>query len=235
MNRVLFHSKLISLFIFCYYTPMALSAVDLDTTRVIYHSSNEGEDIRVKNNSNIPNLVQSWVDAGNGKTDVPFIVTPPLFRLDGGGENKISIMYVGEGLEKDQETLYWLNVKSIPSIDPNASKNKVIIAINHRIKMIYRPDGLPGESEDAIEKIQWTKTSSNVLQANNNSPYYVTLNQLTVNGKSIPIALSPDNSTISPHSSLTYSLVTKPGIHTDIEWQAIGDLGKKSKLYKKTI
>lgn len=212
-----------------YYIPFAQSSVDLNTTRVIYHATGNGEDLRVKNNGNTSYLVQSWVDAGISNKNTPFITTPPLFRIDKGNESKISVVYMGEGEPQDRESLYWLNVKSIPAIDESATKNKVIIAVNHRIKLIYRPENLPGEASAAISKLEWNIKSSDMVHVENKSPYYVTLNQLSINGQSIKISLSPDNSTILPFGSADYSAHSQLTNNTKIIWTAVDDNGMQTK------
>ncbi len=45
----------------------------------------------------------------------PFLITPPLFRLDAKQENVLRIIRTGGNLPADRESLFWLNIKSIPS------------------------------------------------------------------------------------------------------------------------
>ena len=78
--------------LFC---PLLASAagVAIAGTRVIYNEQSHEADITVKNtNPHDPVLIQSWVDdlADNNKS--PFIVTPPLFRLDAGDSNDLRVL-----------------------------------------------------------------------------------------------------------------------------------------------
>nr|VXZ84782.1 Chaperone protein focC precursor [Klebsiella pneumoniae] len=58
-------------------------------------------------------LIQSWVDdlADNNKS--PFIVTPPLFRLDAGDSNDLRVLLTSAQLPNDRESLFTLNIKVI--------------------------------------------------------------------------------------------------------------------------
>ncbi|MDI8993129.1 fimbria/pilus periplasmic chaperone, partial [Salmonella enterica subsp. enterica serovar Anatum] len=40
----------------------------------------------------------------------PFMVTPPLFRLNGGQKNVLRIIRTGGNLPEDRESLYWLDI-----------------------------------------------------------------------------------------------------------------------------
>ncbi|WP_459625893.1 fimbrial biogenesis chaperone, partial [Enterobacter hormaechei] len=55
----------------------------IQRTRVIYDASRKGSALPVANKgAETPFLLQSWVDIIDGKSRVPFIITPPLFRLE---------------------------------------------------------------------------------------------------------------------------------------------------------
>lgn len=68
------------------------------------------------------------------------MVTPPLFRLGAGQENNLRILRTGGNLPEDRESLYWMNIKSIPSTtEKQDNVNTLQIAVKTRIKLIYRP------------------------------------------------------------------------------------------------
>ena len=101
--------------LFC---PLLASAagVAIAGTRVIYNEQSHEADITVKNtNPHDPVLIQSWVDdlADNNKS--PFIVTPPLFRLDAGDSNDLRVLLTSAQLPNDRESLFTLNIKVIPA------------------------------------------------------------------------------------------------------------------------
>ncbi|HCH38315.1 MAG TPA: fimbrial assembly protein, partial [Enterobacter sp.] len=68
----------------------AQAGVMMGGTRVIYEEGKREATITVTNmDTRVPYLVQSWVEnqAADDKRPVPFVVTPPLFRLDPEQEN----------------------------------------------------------------------------------------------------------------------------------------------------
>lgn len=76
-----------------------------------------------------------------GAEKAPFIITPPLYRLDKDQQNVERIVLAG-ALPQDKESLYWLNIKAIPAA--SRKDNTLQIAVKTRIKLIYRPAALKG-------------------------------------------------------------------------------------------
>lgn len=67
-------------------------------TRIIYDANKNEVSLSVKNPDNLPYLIQSWIDNSSEK-DIkkpPFIITPPLFRLNMGQENLLRIIYTDD-------------------------------------------------------------------------------------------------------------------------------------------
>ncbi len=99
------------------------------------------------------------------------IITPPLFRLEAGKKASIRIVRSGLPVPEDRESLLWLNVKGIPATDGSEGKNTMQIAINSKIKLIYRPAALQGQTpESSAEKLKWNLTAKG-LQVNNPTPF----------------------------------------------------------------
>ena len=78
-------------------------------TRVIYPNDKEFVSVQLSNVGDKDALVQSWVDtkdmtADPTTTKAPFIVTPPLFRLDPEQTNTLRIQYTGAPLPTDRDT-----------------------------------------------------------------------------------------------------------------------------------
>lgn len=90
--------------LFCPFLASA-AGVAIAGTRVIYNEQSHEADITVKNtNPHDPVLIQSWVDdlADNNKS--PFIVTPPLFRLDAGDSNDLRVLLTSAQLPRKVRT-----------------------------------------------------------------------------------------------------------------------------------
>ncbi|WP_309600872.1 molecular chaperone [Serratia sp. AKBS12] len=201
----------------------------LGGTRVIYDAGKKESNINVKNPTKTPFLVQSWVknDEHTG-AKAPFIVTPPLFRLDGKKENVLRIINTGGDLPQDRESLFWLNVKAIPkSTDIDA--NTLQIAVNTQIKLLYRPKNLPGTLDEAAKALNW-QLENDQLKVVNDSPYYINFQSVKINGQNI------DAATMAPPKSTSIFKLNK-AIKTsgEISWKIINDYGGGSALIQKKL
>lgn len=126
----------------------ANAGVIIGGTRVVYDGNKKEASIDVNNPDKTPYLIQSWVETLNGGAEkAPFIITPPLYRLDGGQQNIERVVVTGN-LPQDKESLYWLNIKAIPSAPKK--DNTLQIAIKTRIKLIYRPAGLKSQQPQEL-------------------------------------------------------------------------------------
>jgi P pilus assembly chaperone PapD len=124
------------------------ASITVGGTRLIYNGAENEASLPVSNSKDaVPYLIQSWIELSeNSKEQVPFIVTPPLFRLDGGHENTLRVIYTGEtSLPENRESVFWLNVKSIPSMT-RSDENRLLIAVKTRMKLFYRPAALASEN-----------------------------------------------------------------------------------------
>ncbi|WP_347340785.1 fimbrial biogenesis chaperone, partial [Serratia marcescens] len=88
-------------------------------------------------------LIQTWVESFSpeDKKEAPFVVTPPLFRLEPEQDNIIRVIYSGGNLPQHKESIYWLSVRSIPSTK-KSKENKLLITVQNKIKLFYRPKTL---------------------------------------------------------------------------------------------
>lgn len=194
--------------------------IALGSTRVIYPADVRQVSLSV-NNSDEHNryLIQTWVENESGEKTEDFIVTPPLFVSKSKSENTLRIMYSGEKLPQDRETLYWLNNKAIPSInkDEASDNNTLQIAVQARIKIFVRPAGLKEKSADAPSMLKFSR-SGDSLNINNGSPFYVTLVNMSIGGRSVATTMVPPKT--SAHVSLPKGVTS--GI---LNYQTINDYG----------
>ena len=158
----------------------ASANVVIGGTRVVYPENEKEVTVKVNNTGAKPVLIQSWIDDGNPNANpdtisVPFILKPPLNRIDAGKGQSLRLTYVGGTLARDRETLYWLNVLEVPSVNQNSgSQNNLQIAYRTRLKIFYRPNGLDKDLDKSMGSLKWHLTA-NSLEAKNDSPYYVNL------------------------------------------------------------
>ena len=163
---------------------LASASVMLSGTRVILREKDRETSLPMKNYGTSPYVIQAWVDAGEGKNKTPLIVTPPLSRLDPGKENLLRVMRVAGDLPADRESVFWLNVKEIPQL--SNQDNVLQVAIRNRLKLFYRPAGLPGSASESRTLLKWSVSAGPqgqgaVLKVGNASAYHITLLKLTVN------------------------------------------------------
>lgn len=199
----------------------AAAGVVIGGTRVVYDGARKEATISVKNpEKTAPYLMQNWVDnIQDGDTSKPpFIVTPPLFRLDAGKENILRIVRTGGNLPTDRESLYWLNIKSIPA-STRTDENQLLISVKARIKMIYRPEGLKGNANEAWKTLTFSR-EGNKLHVNNPTPYFVSFQTLKIGNQDVEIK---DSGTLAPMSSLNWMLPA--GAAGKVSWKAINDYG----------
>lgn len=206
----------------------AIAGVEIGGTRIIYNGKSNQAAISVSNPDNSPYLIQSWISKNeNGDdSDETFATTPPLFKLTPQAQNSVRVMLAENTLPGDRESVYWLNIKAIPTSSPDA-QNELLIAIKSKMKVLYRPAGLKGDPSIAWQQLAF-KSENGKLTIHNPTPYSVSLYELTINGKQIakpPMVLPFQNMTL-PHSAAAGNAVS---------WRAINDYGGITTEHKYTI
>ncbi|WP_048957396.1 fimbrial biogenesis chaperone [Enterobacter bugandensis] len=222
--------RYLTLLVLLFGSCMSHASVTLSNTRVVYHADKKESNITVRNNTASPFLVQSWVQGKDSQgTKAPFIVTPPLFRMDAGKSNALRIIYNGAPLPQDRESLFWINVKSIPS-SSREDINKLQIAVNTRIKLFYRPSNLMDEPTDISKNVQWS-VKNNELIVRNNSSYYISFAEVKINNKAWS-----EIDMLAPKSSTTFTLRnTLLKNNATVQWKYINDYGGNSQLITQKI
>lgn len=193
-------------------------------TRVVFHGDKREESLSVTNNGNKPFLIQSWVDT-DGETGqekevlkAPFLITPPLFRLDGGEENLMRIIRTSENLPEDRESVYWVNVKSIPA-SVKGEKNVLHIAIKSRIKLFYRPEGIKRPNQEDFQSVSFHRLVDQI-QVKNPTPYYISFYSMKLGNTDV----STSHVMVPPQGSAYYHVPAS--IQEDkVTWQYINDFG----------
>ena len=211
--------SLITLFLLNTAVSAANASVVLGGTRVIYEGNKKEASITVRNDEKTPYLVQSWVNNFDDKNTAkpPFSVTPPLFRIEPESANAIRVVLTTPGLPEDRESVYWLNVKSIPPSDP-AATNNLTISVNNKIKLIDRPAGLPSaDAATAYTQLRFEKKGS-VLQATNPTPYYVSFGELKAGNTEIE-----HSGMVPPKGTASWNISSIQA--NSVTWNAVNDYG----------
>lgn len=168
----------------------AQASVVINGTRIIYAANKKEVTATVTNKNKTPVLIQSWIDTGNTSTVarkeiIPFVITPPINRVDPGKGQTLRISYLGSpALPADKESVFWINVLEIPAKNKNISEDQsqLNIAFNSRVKLFYRPSGLPGNAFKAPELLKWSINDSSVT-VTNPTPFHVSLTSITYEAK----------------------------------------------------
>ncbi|MBS1206123.1 MAG: fimbrial assembly protein [Proteobacteria bacterium] len=214
---------------FIFLLPMFASAgVEIGGTRVIFDGGSKQASISVSNPDDKPFLIQSWVNKkeDGDDNDETFITTPPLFRLEPHAQNSVRVVLNHNQLPQDKESVYWLNIKSIPSMNSSVN-NELLIAVKSKMKLIYRPTGLSGDPATAWQKLIFSRKNG-ALVVSNPTPYSVSFYDVKVNGKEIkntPMALPGQEVSLGQNAS--------PG--SKIRWRAINDFGSSTAEHEITL
>ncbi|WP_373467426.1 fimbrial biogenesis chaperone [Serratia fonticola] len=180
----------------------SLASVVISGTRVIYPSDAKEVSVKITNGGPSPVLLQSWIDSGdtNAKPSaikVPFVLTPPMNRVEPNKGQTLRISYADGALPMDKESIFWLNVLEVPAkSQAKTDESRLQMAFRSRIKLFYRPVGLQGNANDAAKAITWS-SQGNQIQATNPTPYYASLVNLSVNGKKLDYAMVAPRSTMA--------------------------------------
>ncbi|MFT2788833.1 fimbria/pilus periplasmic chaperone [Serratia sp. T13T92] len=204
------------------FSSSSLASVVLSGTRVIYPSDAKEVSVKINNVGPSPVLLQSWIDNGDPNAKpaaikVPFVLTPPMNRVEQGKGQTLRISYAGGSLPMDRESVFWLNVLEVPAkSEAKTSENRLQMAFRTRIKLFYRPAGLQGNANDAYKTVTWN-TQGGKVQATNPTPFYVNFVNLSVNGKKL------DNAMVAPRSSMVLNLAGNGG--NKISGSVVNDYG----------
>jgi len=214
----------------------AQASVVIAGTRVVYNAKDPEETLKLSNEGKSPALVQAWIDSGDAKSapsaiDVPFVVTPPISRIDPAKGQTLRVVYTGEALPQDKESVFWLNVLEVPpkpSAD-EAGANKLQLAFRSRIKLFFRPAGLQGLAEDAPAKISWRLTEAGnqpAIEARNPAPFHVSFTGIEVSagGKT---ATFDDGGMVGPGETKVFPLngVVPGTADATVHYHALNDFG----------
>ncbi|EPF2242982.1 long polar fimbrial biogenesis chaperone LpfB [Citrobacter werkmanii] len=196
--------------------------VALSSTRVIYDGSRKEAALTVNNKSTTDEfLIQSWIDDASGNKKTPFIITPPLFKLSPAKNNVLRIVNTSNSLPQDRESVYWVNVKSIPAkSEDSEGKNVLQIAVRTRLKLFYRPAGLKGNSMDGWSKLQFTRVGANQIKVENHSAFNLTFNKFYANGHDIE-----KSGMVPAKGSLNIEMPTGTGKVNEVKYSIINDFG----------
>ncbi|BBJ66355.1 MULTISPECIES: fimbrial biogenesis chaperone [Enterobacter] len=205
----------------------ANATVNIGGTRLLYNGDKKEVSLSVNNPDSTPYLIQTVVDnLTSDPKKPPFIITPPLYRLNGGKENLMRIIMTG-GLPQDKESMFWLRVKAIPSAP--REKNTLQIAVATSIKLIYRPTALKDINvEKESGKLSW-RVSGHKLEITNPTPCFINFNEIILAGKKLQ-----NVSYAAPGTTTTFDLPS--GVNGgNLQFSVISDFGAVGSLHSTSV
>jgi chaperone protein EcpD len=190
--------------------------------------------VTVTNQNTTPVLIQSWIDNGDpnetAAKKVPFVLTPPINRIDASKAQTLRISFLGSPtLPQDRESVFWLNVLEVSAKAKGMEdKSRLNIAFRSRVKLFYRPQNLPGNAGEAMEKLRW-EVKGNGLSVTNPSKYYVSLISVEFpsGGKTVFMKgkmIAPGGTEYHPFDKASVSSISQ------VSYTAINDYGGYSKF-----
>lgn len=225
-----FNKKIFSLLLLLSISHTATAGVVLSGTRVIYPMNEKEVTLKVTNKGKSPVLIQNWIDDGDArampdKINVPFIITPPINRIDPTKGQTLRISYTGSSQPKDRESVYWLDVLEAPATPAKgANPNYLQVAFRTRIKIFLRPEGLKVSAMEASNSVKWSGTG-NLLTGKNDSPYFISLEDINLGSGVNKERL--DGQMIEPFSSKAFNVkgsnLISPG--SKINYRYLNDWG----------
>ncbi|MFX2607117.1 molecular chaperone [Enterobacter mori] len=220
MNMSIFTKGLICLLGAC---SSAYATVSPDRTRIIFNASAKSVSVRLTNQSKTaPYLAQSWIEDKAGKKTREFISPiPPLLRIEPDEQAQVRLMAQQKlsQLPADRESLFYYNMREIP---PKAEqKNVMQIAMQSRLKLFWRPKAIELKEGQFVplDKVVISRASG-ALQFNNNSPYYITVGYIGLNGKTL--LPGAESVMIEPFGQARQTLTNLPA---EFQVGYIGDYG----------
>ncbi|MBB4862534.1 P pilus assembly chaperone PapD [Pseudomonas nitritireducens] len=160
----------------------AHAGVTAERTRVIFDEGQREASLELVNQNTYPVIVQTWIDDGDLESapqsaQAPIMPLPPVFRLNPGQQRSLRLLYTGEKLPGDRESLYWLNLYEIPPQPGDAlaeGQSRLTVTLRTQMKVIYRPRALNKAAEEAPRKLVFRR-QGNAVQVENPTPYFITL------------------------------------------------------------
>lgn len=209
----------------------ASAAIALDRTRAIFPGNANSLSLTITNeNRQHPYLAQAWLEDGNGnKITTPFMVTPPVQRVEPGKKSLIRINALPEvaALPQDRESVFWFSVREVP---PKSDRPNVLqVALQTRIKLYYRPASiLPARFSRWDDQLVLHRTPQG-FRIENPTPYYMTV--ISVSGSAskadplfTPVMIAPKS-----HETITVAPIATPYVTT------INDFGGKPTLQYRCV
>ncbi|GAB1438352.1 fimbria/pilus periplasmic chaperone [Providencia sp.] len=229
--------RLVFTFILIFINVSVYSKTYLDKTRVIIKESDKEGTVNVYNVDSSPILLQVWVDDGRMNDNIlkiktPFLIADPMLKVSAKDSHQIRVLFVdNEILQKNKESVFWLNILEIKENKGGESNELVNISIRTRIKLFYRPKSLDSIiSDDLAKELKFTLINSSgslKIKVTNPTPIHQTFSMVsTDNG----VNLISEDDMVAPYSSITWNVNENIKVGDSIKYFTVNDNGVESAM-----
>ncbi len=194
--------------------PVGQAGVLLGATRLIHAAGDADDALMLANTNPYPVLVQAWVDDGGGDPDqrhAPYVVLPPVFRMEPGAIRGIRLLHDGSGMAADREAVHWLNVLEVApdSAGDVDGAARIRIALTTQIKVFHRPRGLVQGPADPSAGLSWSLSYEDrpYLVCHNASPFHVSFTRVAVDADRTIEVEQIQDMMVAPYSDRRYALM----------------------------
>ncbi|MGG2100927.1 fimbrial biogenesis chaperone [Stenotrophomonas sp. NRRL B-14846] len=211
----------------------AQAQVSIPGTRVVFPAERAEVVVPVKNRGETPVLVQAWVADGDAdqppeESKAPFVLAPPMIRLDAGRDAFVRVRQVSAAAPSDRrEHLYWLNILAIPP-RAKSGENNLELAVRSRYKVLFRPAALPPPPVDRMEGVTVSKRNDGgnaFLVFTNRTAYHLNLGRVAIVQGDAEIEL--DNPFAPPFGEAVIALPpTTAGSTMEVRFSWLDDEGR---------
>ena len=131
------------------------------------------------------------------KDAAPFIVLPPIVRIEPGKGQSWRSVFNGSRLPQDRESLFWFNLLDIPP-EPKMARLTITCSSRYgRVSSCFTVRQAWRRKNSRGKALSWALApTGNGLRVSNASARYITIDSITLNGQKHAVGM------VAPFSSL---------------------------------
>lgn len=180
-----------------FFSHLSAASVVLIGTRVIYPEDKNFVNLNFRSSDNVPSIMELWVSKEVNSTDknnnVPFVITPSIFRIDPNKGQSTKLILTDHALPNDRESVFYLNFLQLPASKKDV--NKLVVTYKSTVKIFYRPSSLTQRVDNVVASLSVDSSRSNAGEITlfNGSEYYITPTQLSFTRNGTRLLSIPEN------------------------------------------
>lgn len=225
----------ISIYFLCLFSVATYAAgiTFIGDTRLIVNAAEQRKSVKVRNDTDYPFLLRSFIEDAESNERPRFYVTPELTRLEPGRSLELMTIRLSSEFPQDRESLCYIKGFFLPAMGTEKISGSVKLSYLIGIKLFYRPKGLEqfNAVQDRAEELKFQKTERGIL-IKNPTPYHLTFSQLVINGVKVDFEKHTElKRMIAPFAETEFLDVARENVKTSISWSLIDDFGNSTDSY----